>query len=201
MVIAEDTTRLKKIMEQERVFQFLVGLNLELEQVRVQTLGKEPLPPLRELGGKGGSSRGKPVTRSGQVHQVATIDLPLENIPATEQEPILLSKEHHEKSERECERERVSAAASELVRKEKDEITLAREMKIRRGLEGGEGGAGSQLNPRCLRGKPQIFIKESKGGVSSWVRMEVESLGFLMEDLNHCIRDEKEDRWVKDWKE
>ena len=35
MVIAEDTTRLKKIMEQERVFQFLVGLNLELEQVRV----------------------------------------------------------------------------------------------------------------------------------------------------------------------
>ena len=135
------------------------------------------------------------------MHQVATIDLPLENIPATEQEPILLSKEHHEKSERECERERVSAAASELVRKEKDEITLAREMKIRRGLEGGEGGAGSQLNPRCLRGKPQIFIKESKGGVSSWVRMEVESLGFLMEGLNHCIRDEKEDRWVKDWKE
>ena len=49
MVIAEDTTRLKKIMEQERVFQFLVGLNLELEQVRVQTLGKEPLPPLREV--------------------------------------------------------------------------------------------------------------------------------------------------------
>ena len=50
-----------------------------------------------QLGGKWGSSRGKPVTRSGQVNQVATIDLPLENIPATEQEPILLSKEHHEK--------------------------------------------------------------------------------------------------------
>ena len=51
---------------------------------------------------------------------------------------------------RESERERVYAAASELVRKEKGEITPAREMKIRRGLEGGEGGAGSQLNPRCL---------------------------------------------------
>ena len=43
------------------------------------------------------------------------------------------------------------------------------------------------------RGKPQIFIEESKGVVSSWVRVGVESLGFLMEGLNHCIRDEKED--------
>ena len=51
------------------------------------------------------------------------------------------------------------------------------------------------------RGKPKIFIKESKGGVSSWVKVGVESLGFLMEGLNHCIRDEKEDRWVREWKE
>ena len=35
------------------------------------------------------------------------------------------------------------------------------------------------------RGKPQIFIEESKGVVSSWVRVGVESLGFLMEGLNH----------------
>ena len=51
------------------------------------------------------------------------------------------------------------------------------------------------------RGKPQIFIEESKGVVSSWVRVGAESLGFLIEGLNHYIRDEKEDRWVKDWKE
>ena len=51
---------------------------------------------------------------------------------------------------RESERERVYAAASSLVRKEKGVITPAREMKIRRGLEGGEEGAVSQLNPRCL---------------------------------------------------
>ena len=51
---------------------------------------------------------------------------------------------------RESERERVYAAASEFVRKEKGEITPAREMKIKRGIEGGEGGAGSQSNPRCL---------------------------------------------------
>ena len=39
--------------------------------------------------------------------------------------------------ERESERERVSAVASEHVRKEKGEIKPAREMKIRRGLEEG----------------------------------------------------------------
>ena len=38
----------------------------------------------------------------------------------------------------------MSAAASELTRKEKGEITPAREMKIRRGFEEGEGEAGSQ---------------------------------------------------------
>ena len=51
------------------------------------------------------------------------------------------------------------------------------------------------------RGKPQIIIEKSKGGVSSWVRVGTEILGFLMEGLNHCIRDEKEDGWVKEWKE
>ena len=51
------------------------------------------------------------------------------------------------------------------------------------------------------RGEPQIFIEESKGGVSSWVKVGVESLGFLMEGLHHCIMDEKEDRWEREWKE
>ena len=51
------------------------------------------------------------------------------------------------------------------------------------------------------RGKPQIFIEERKRGVSSWVRVGVESLGFLLEGLNHCIKDEKEGRWKRDWKE
>ena len=31
MVITEDTTKLKKIMEQERVFEFFTGLNPELD--------------------------------------------------------------------------------------------------------------------------------------------------------------------------
>ena len=51
-----------------------------------------------QLGSKGGSNRGgKPVTRSGQAHKAATIDVFHENIPTTEQEPILLNKKHYEK--------------------------------------------------------------------------------------------------------
>ena len=51
-----------------------------------------------QLGSKGGSNRGgKPVTRSGQAHQAAIIDVSHENLSPTEQEPILLSKEHYEK--------------------------------------------------------------------------------------------------------
>ena len=42
MVVAEDGTRLKKIMEQERVFELLAGLNPELDQVR-------GLPSIREV--------------------------------------------------------------------------------------------------------------------------------------------------------
>ncbi|KAL6313107.1 hypothetical protein AAG906_018822 [Vitis piasezkii] len=129
MVVAEDGTRLKKIMEQERVFELLAGLNPELDQVRglpsirevyAYVIGKESHRVVMlggytpensalttagnfksmgsKLGSKGGSNRaGKPVTRSGQAHQAATIDVSHENISPTEQEPILLSKEHYEK--------------------------------------------------------------------------------------------------------
>ena len=45
------------------------------------------------------------------------------------------------------------------------------------------------------RGKIQVLIVEKKGGVSSWVRLGSDSLGFFLEGLNLCIKDEKEDRW------
>ncbi|RVW74243.1 hypothetical protein CK203_051032 [Vitis vinifera] len=67
---------------------------------------------------------------------------------------------------RESERERVYAAASSLVRKEKGVITPAREMKIRRGLEGGEEGAVSQLNPRS--GVEEDLEKLGRFLASSW---------------------------------
>ena len=51
------------------------------------------------------------------------------------------------------------------------------------------------------KGKRQILIVEKKRGVSTWVRLGLESLGLFKEGLIHCIRDEKEGRWEKEWKE
>ena len=51
------------------------------------------------------------------------------------------------------------------------------------------------------KGKIQVLIVEKKGGVSSWVRLGSNSLGFFLEGLNLCIKDEKEARWGREWKE
>ena len=51
------------------------------------------------------------------------------------------------------------------------------------------------------KGKRQILIVEKKQGVSTWVRLVLESLGLFKEGLIHCIRDEKEGRWEKEWRE
>ena len=51
------------------------------------------------------------------------------------------------------------------------------------------------------KGKPQVLIMEKKGGVLSWVCLGSESLGFFLEGLNLCIKDEKEARWGREWKE
>ena len=51
------------------------------------------------------------------------------------------------------------------------------------------------------KGKRQICIVEKKRGVLTWVRLGLESLGLFKEGLIHCIRDEKEGRWEKEWKE
>ena len=50
------------------------------------------------------------------------------------------------------------------------------------------------------RRKPQFLIMEKKRGVSSWVRLGPKSLGLFMEGLIHCIKDEKEGKWGKEWK-
>lgn len=50
-------------------------------------------------------------------------------------------------------------------------------------------------------GKTLITITESKKGVSSWVRMGTYSVGLLMEGLHQCIKDAREERWEKNWKE
>ena len=43
-----DAAMHQEFIERERVYDFLVGLNVELDQVRVQIHGKEPLPSLNE---------------------------------------------------------------------------------------------------------------------------------------------------------
>lgn len=46
MKCPEDATILKNFIEKDRVYDFLTGLNLEFDQVRVQILGREEMPSL-----------------------------------------------------------------------------------------------------------------------------------------------------------
>ena len=39
------------------------------------------------------------------------------------------------------------------------------------------------------KGKTQVFIEERKRGVSSWIKMGPESLGFVVDGLALCIED------------
>ena len=41
--------RYRKRLENERVFEFLAGLNQELDEVRGRILGRKPLPSIREI--------------------------------------------------------------------------------------------------------------------------------------------------------
>ncbi|RVW66265.1 Retrovirus-related Pol polyprotein from transposon RE1 [Vitis vinifera] len=47
-ILSIDAAMHQEFIERERVYDFLVGLNVELDQVRVQIHGKEPLPSLNE---------------------------------------------------------------------------------------------------------------------------------------------------------
>ena len=45
----EDAAMMLKFVERERIFDFFAGLNVEYDQVKVQVVGKEDLPPLNEV--------------------------------------------------------------------------------------------------------------------------------------------------------
>ena len=51
------------------------------------------------------------------------------------------------------------------------------------------------------KGKSHVFIVESKRGVSSWVRLGPANVGLFLEGLYQCIKDGKEGKWEKGWKE
>ena len=42
-----DIAKLQKQIEKERIYDFLIGLDPELDQIRVQVWGKDPFPTLR----------------------------------------------------------------------------------------------------------------------------------------------------------
>ncbi|TXG51686.1 hypothetical protein EZV62_024210 [Acer yangbiense] len=46
MKCSEDAATLKQFIEKDRIYDFLAGLNVEFDQVRVRILGKEELPSL-----------------------------------------------------------------------------------------------------------------------------------------------------------
>ncbi|KAK6930599.1 Retrotransposon Copia-like, N-terminal [Dillenia turbinata] len=47
-VCPEDATKFQKLVEKERIYDFLAGLKMEYDQIWVQVLGKDPLPSLRQ---------------------------------------------------------------------------------------------------------------------------------------------------------
>ena len=47
----------------------------------------------------------------------------------------------------------------------------------------------------------QAIIVERKKGIFFWVKLEPESLGFLLESLNQSNIEVKTGRWERDWKE
>ena len=49
MKCSEDAAMMLKFVQSDRIFEFLVGLNVEYDQVKVQVLGKEDLPHLNEV--------------------------------------------------------------------------------------------------------------------------------------------------------
>ncbi|RVW39230.1 hypothetical protein CK203_112422 [Vitis vinifera] len=51
------------------------------------------------------------------------------------------------------------------------------------------------------KGKMQVIIEERKRGVSSWIKMGPDSLGFVVEGLALCIKDTQTGKWVRNWRE
>ena len=58
-----------------------------------------------------------------------------------------------------------------------------------------------EIEAKEKKGKMQVIIVERKRGVSSWIKMGPDSLGFFMEGLALCIKDTRAGKWVRNWRE
>ena len=74
----------------------------------------------------------------------------------------------------------------------------------RRGRKEGSFGVESktfEIGVEEKKGKTQVIIVESKGGVSSWVRLGPMSVEVFLDSLNQCIKEEEIRKWERGWKE
>ena len=98
-------------------------------------------------------------------------------------------------SERESERERERESGGD----EGDESATKRRKRERNSFV--VESKTFEIDAEEKRGKIQVAIWEKKKGISSWVRLGSASLGFLLESLDHCIKDGKGGKWEREWKE
>ncbi|RVW67010.1 ATP phosphoribosyltransferase 2, chloroplastic [Vitis vinifera] len=120
----------------------------------------------------------------------STADGALEAAPAEKQE-VVIEKISMGESERERERENGDDEGDESAtkRRKRERKSFVVESKT------------FEIDAEEKRGKIQVAIWEKKKGISSWVRLGPESLGFFLESLDHCIKDGKGGKWEREWKE
>ncbi|WJZ81158.1 hypothetical protein VitviT2T_001013 [Vitis vinifera] len=97
------------------------------------------------------------------------------------------------------ERERAKAGERECDGEEGDEGSVPR--RRRRECKFSVESKEFEIIGDERKGKFQALIVEKKGGVASWIRLGLDSLGLFLEGLNLCILDEKASGWGREWKE
>ena len=78
-----------------------------------------------------------------------------------------------------------------------DEGDTWEEKRRRRRKEGSFGVESKtfEIGVEKKQGKTQVVIMESKGGVSSWVRLGPMSVEVFLDSLNQCIKEEEMRKW------
>eukprot|EP00261_Vitis_vinifera_P017602 XP_010647349.1 PREDICTED: uncharacterized protein LOC104878512 [Vitis vinifera] len=100
------------------------------------------------------------------------------------------------------ERERSRESASEGVREIDSDGKMHRAENRRKRKTNSFGVESKAFELEMVeKGGTTLTIMESKKGVSSWVRMGLNSVGLLMEGLQQCIKDRRDGNWEKRWKE
>ncbi|RVW93980.1 hypothetical protein CK203_034040 [Vitis vinifera] len=86
---------------------------------------------------------------------------------------------------------------------EGDEGDTREENRRRRRKEGSFGVESKtfEIGVEEKQGKTQVVIVESKGGVSSWVRLGPMSVEVFLDSLNQCIKEEEMGKWERGWRE